>query len=109
MSTIRSRVARCGFALTVAACTHGAQRPAGPGAVRGSGAPGAAALPTPVGQPASASSTPNASLKRVARKEEPATLFAADRSSCTVTANRFRKTDVGDTVLCDWRAGDRQP
>lgn len=48
-------------------------------------------------------------LKRVTGKEEPATLIAVDRSECTVTADRFRKTSVGDKVLCDWRVGDRRP
>lgn len=49
------------------------------------------------------------SLKRVTGKEEPATLIAADRSQCTVTAERFRNTKIGDKALCDWRVGDRQP
>lgn len=108
MPRIGSRLIACGLVLSIAACTH-RSRMAGPGAVRGSGTPAAAALPTPTGQPASAKSTPNASIKRVSGKEEPATLIAADRSSCTVTPNRFRNTKVGDSALCDWRAGDRQP
>ncbi|HMA23673.1 MAG TPA: hypothetical protein VKP00_06755 [Gemmatimonadaceae bacterium] len=46
------------------------------------------------------------SRKRVAGKQEPATLIADDRSRCTVTAERFRDTKVGDNVICDWRAGE---
>jgi hypothetical protein len=48
-------------------------------------------------------------LKRVTGKAEPATLVAADRTTCTVTPQRFRDTKVGNKALCDWRAGDRQP
>jgi hypothetical protein len=47
--------------------------------------------------------------KRVKGKEEPATLVAVDKSSCAVTAGKFKDTKVGDTVICDWGAGDRAP
>jgi hypothetical protein len=108
MPRIRSQLIACGLALSVGACTH-QTRPEGPGAVRGSGVPPAAPLSTPAGQPATASSTPNMSLKRVTGKAEPATLVAVDRTTCTVTPQRFRDTKIGDKALCDWRAGDRQP
>jgi hypothetical protein len=62
-----------------------------------------------VGQRASASSTANASRKRVDAKEEPATLVAPDRTRCTVTEQRYRDTKVGDNATCDWRTGDRAP
>jgi hypothetical protein len=61
------------------------------------------------GQRATASTQPNASRKRVDAKEEPATLVAVDRTRCTVTDSRFRDTKVGDSVICDWRTGDRAP
>lgn len=105
MSRIRSQVVWCGLAVMVAACTR-TSRGAGVGAARGSGTPAPAALPVPAGQPATATSNPNMSRKRVAGKEEPATLIADDRSRCTVTAERFRDTKVGDNVICDWRAGE---
>ena len=107
MPGIRSCFVACGVSLVVAACAHGPQAP-GTGDPRG-GTPGASPLPTPAGQPATAKSTANMTLKRVAGKEEPATLIAADRSECTVTSERLRKTSVGDNELCDWRAGDRRP
>jgi hypothetical protein len=105
MSCIRSQAAWFGLALMLAACTR-TSRGASVGAARGSGTPGAAALPAPAGQPATATSSPNMSRKRVAAREEPATLIADDRSRCTVTAERFRDTKVGDNVICDWRAGE---
>ena len=105
MSRIRSQAVWFGLALMVAACTR-TSRGAGVGAARGSGTPGPAALPAPAGQPATATSNPNMSRKRVAGKQEPATLIADDRSRCTVTAERFRDTKVGDDVICDWRAGE---
>ena len=48
-------------------------------------------------------------LKEVAAKEEPATLVAADRSRCMVSANRFKNTTVGSREICDWRTGGRAP
>ena len=41
--------------------------------------------------------------KVVNAKEEPATLIAADRTSCTVSADRFREVIVGTKVWCAWR------
>ena len=107
MLRIRSRAVACGASLAVVACSHGPQAP-GTGDPRGT-VPGASPLPTPAGQPATAKASPNMTLKRVAGKQEPATLIADDRSECTVTSERFRKTSVGDKALCDWRAGDRRP
>ena len=107
MPRIRSRIAVCAVSLALLGCTHGSRGP-GAGDPRG-GTPGGSTLPTPAGQPATAKSTANMTLKRVTGKEEPATLIAVDRSECTVTADRFRKTSVGDKVLCDWRVGDRRP
>jgi len=108
MQCIRSRLLSCGAALLIVACTHRNEVPRG-GAVRGPNDPTATVLPKPAGQPATATSKPNATRKRVEAKEEPATLIAADRSECTVTAERFRNTKVGDAVVCDWRTGDRKP
>jgi len=79
--------------------------PSGPAADPRTGVPGSV-VP---GQRASASSKPNASRKRVDAKEEPATLVAFDKTRCTVTEQRFRDTDIGDTATCDWRTGDRAP
>lgn len=105
MPRIRSQLTCFGLSVLLAACAHRSTVP-GAGAARGSGVPGASPLPTPAGQPTTATSNPNMSRKRVARKEEPATLIADDRSRCTVTAERFRDTKVGDNVICDWRAGE---
>jgi len=69
----------------------------------------AGSLP-PVGNQSPASrTTVSATRKRVAEKEEPATLIANDKTRCTVTADRFKDTHVGDDAICDWRAGDRAP
>lgn len=106
MRCIRSCLLPCAGLFLIAAC-HRTQAPRG--GVRGPGDPTATVLPTPAGQPVTATTKPNASRKRVEAKEEPATLIAADRSECTVTAERFRSTKVGDAVVCDWRAGDRKP
>lgn len=107
MRFIRSSLFPCAALFLIAAC-HRTQAPRG-GGVRGPGDPTATVLPTPAGQPMTATTKPNASRKRVEAKEEPATLIAADRSECTVTATRFRDTKVGDAVVCDWRSGDRKP
>jgi hypothetical protein len=48
-------------------------------------------------------------LKEVAAKEEPATLVAADRSRCMVSATRFKNATVGSREICDWRTGGRAP
>jgi hypothetical protein len=47
--------------------------------------------------------------KEVAAKEDPATLVAADRSRCAVSADRFKKATVGSREICDWRTGGRAP
>jgi len=70
-------------------------------------APGS--LPSIGTQAPSGRTTAAASRKRVAEKEEPATLIANDKTRCTVTANRFRDTHIGDDAICDWRTGDRAP
>ena len=41
--------------------------------------------------------------KVVNAKEEPATLIAADRTSCQVTSQKFRETILGTKVWCLWR------
>ncbi len=41
--------------------------------------------------------------KVVSAKEEPATLIAADRSSCVVTEKKFRETALGTKAWCNWR------
>ena len=41
--------------------------------------------------------------KVVNAKQEPATLIAADRTSCQVTTEKFRETIVGTKVWCLWR------
>jgi hypothetical protein len=66
-------------------------------------------LPSVGTQTPSGRTTAVASRKRVAEKEEPATLIANDKTRCTVTANRFRDTHIGDDAICDWRSGDRAP
>ncbi len=40
--------------------------------------------------------------KQVVDKKEPAYLIATDGTTCTVDAKRFKKTEVGKTVLCAW-------
>jgi hypothetical protein len=47
--------------------------------------------------------------KEVAAKEEPATLVAADRSRCMVSAARFKDATIGSREICDWRTGGRAP
>jgi hypothetical protein len=47
------------------------------------------------------------SRKRVAAKEEPATLVAEDGSRCKVTTDRFKKVRERDYVTCLWRRDDR--
>jgi len=44
-------------------------------------------------------------VKRVAAKQPPSLLLAADGTGCDVSPDRFRDTAVGDMVNCpDWRA-----
>lgn len=61
-------------------------------------------------QPASPTSTSTAvSRKVVARKEDPSTLIAQDRTRCAVPATKYRDSAVGDNVWCDWRSDNRAP
>src|SRR5580765_1380719 len=62
-------------------------------------------LPSVGAQSPTERSAATASRKRVAEKEEPATLIASDKTRCAVTANRFKDTHVGDDAICDWRTG----
>lgn len=41
--------------------------------------------------------------KRVTAKQDPNLLIAEDRTSCPVTAERYRDVDVGDHELCAWQ------
>lgn len=54
-------------------------------------------------QPAGEVSTPAVTQRTVAAKDEPATLVATDRSKCTVSADKFRETVVGEKVWCLWQ------
>jgi len=97
-------------AVTLSACTQAGRR-SGTGPM-GLPAPGelqpAGSLPS-VGSQSPTGRTATASRKRVAEKEEPATLIANDKTRCTVTADRYKDTHIGDDVICDWRSGDRAP
>jgi hypothetical protein len=42
--------------------------------------------------------------KYVAGKEPPTTLIAEDRTRCIVTESRYRETEIGSKVWCEWRA-----
>lgn len=42
------------------------------------------------------------SQKVVSGKDEPTTLIAHDGSTCTVTAQKFRETAIGEKVWCAW-------
>lgn len=55
----------------------------------------------PRNRPAASESRP--AQKVVNAKQEPATLIAADRTSCQVTSQRFKETIVGTKVWCLWR------
>lgn len=97
--------------VTFSACTQlGRQTGTGP---RGLPSPSelepAGSLPSVGAQSPTGRTTATASRKRVAEKEEPATLIANDKTRCTVTADRFKDTHVGDDAICDWRTGDRAP
>ena len=98
-------------AVTLSACSQPGQR-SGTGP-RGLPSPSelqpAGSLPSVGTQSPTARTTATASRKRVAEKEEPATLIANDKTRCTVTANRFKDTHIGDDAICDWRTGDRAP
>lgn len=60
-------------------------------------------FPTPAGRPGTSSvNTARETKKRVAAKDEPATLIAADRTQCTVDMNDFNRIRVGDEVACLW-------
>ena len=98
-------------AVTLSACTQlGRRTGTGP-----QGLPSPSEVQPPGSLPSVGSQSPTgrtpavASRKRVAEKEEPATLIANDRTRCTVTADRFKDTHIGDDAICDWRSGDRAP
>ena len=57
------------------------------------------------GERATSEGQAHSSRKRVEGKEDPVTLIAVDHSSCTVTAEKFKDTKIGDTVSCDWSPG----
>lgn len=40
--------------------------------------------------------------KKVSGKEDPNVLIAADRSRCTVSADKYREVAIGESVLCAW-------
>ena len=73
----------------------------------------AAPLPKPTpgiaqtlpGERATSEGQARSSRKRVEGKEDPVILIAVDHSSCTVTAEKFKDTRIGDTVACDWSPG----
>jgi hypothetical protein len=98
-------------AITVSACTQlGRQTGTGPRGLPSPSevqAPGS--LPSVGTQSPTGRTTAVASRKRVAEKEEPATLIANDKTRCAVTADRFKDTHIGDDAICDWRTGDRAP
>lgn len=98
-------------AVTLSACTQlGRRTGTGP-----RGLPSPSEVQSPGSLPSIGAQSPTgrtvamASRKRVAEKEEPATLIANDRTRCTVTADRFKDTHIGDDAICDWRTGDRAP
>lgn len=41
--------------------------------------------------------------KTVQGKEDPATLVAADASTCVVTVRRYQAVKIGDRVTCRWQ------
>jgi hypothetical protein len=43
--------------------------------------------------------------KVVMRKVAPNYLVAMDRTTCEVSADRFREVRTGQRVLCDWKSG----
>jgi hypothetical protein len=40
--------------------------------------------------------------KKVSGKEDPNVLIAADRTRCTVSADKYREVALGESVLCAW-------
>lgn len=42
------------------------------------------------------------SSKKVSGKEDPNVLLAADGMRCTVRADKYRETAIGESVLCAW-------
>jgi len=61
------------------------------------------------GERATSAGQAHSSRKKVDGKEDPATLIAVDHSTCTVTADKFKDTRIGDTVSCDWSPVERRP
>ncbi len=50
--------------------------------------------------------TPSTGLgrKKVVDKRDPAWLVAADRTKCSVSADKYERTAIGDKVVCAWVA-----
>ncbi len=93
--------------LSAAACVKTRAQP--PGST-GSPLPPAATMQVPGMSGQGVLSTDGGlTRKEVAAKEEPATLVAADRSRCMVSADRFKSASVGSREICDWRTGGRAP
>jgi hypothetical protein len=84
--------------LTLAAChkSNPLNRPV-PGARGGTIQPVGSARGS-----ATASSKTQLTRREVIAKEEPATLYANDRSHCKVTPDRFKEIAVGERVWCNW-------
>ena len=40
--------------------------------------------------------------KKVSGKEDPDVLFAADRTRCTVSVEKYREVSIGESVFCAW-------
>ena len=110
------RVIRLGlFALVMAVAVSACTRPTRQTGTGPRGLPSPSEVQPPGSLPPVGSQSPTgrttamASRKRVAEKEEPATLIANDKTRCTVTADRFKDIHIGDDAICDWRSGDRAP
>ena len=112
MRSTRRWLAYALAAVAMAACTStlyrpgvygpgGRPNPTGPTPVGGPGLPSPGA-PSPQGTGQGAVES-RMTTKRVAAKEGPTTLIADDRSRCAVTERKYRDTEIGDDVACDWR------
>ena len=80
----------------------GRPQPTGPTPVDGAGLPSPGS-PAPQGTGQGAIES-RMKTKRVVAKDAPTTLIADDRSRCTVSERKFRDTEIGSDVLCDWRS-----
>ena len=88
-----------GVALVLPGCSRNHELGSFP--PRRAGTEGALGSPKGVGSTVSGGGV-SATRKRVTGKEEPATLLAADRTQCIVTAGKFKETSIGEDVWCDW-------